>query len=394
MLLKLFDAAFLQRWNDKVRPMELTELDKQAHKMVIAYFLAKFEEHRPEFNWLEIIEGGIFELLQRIVLTDLKPPIYYKIKADKEKYRKLNEWVFHELQPVFEPLDPGFGQRFRNYFLDPSENLNKRILSAAHFCATRWEFNIIEKFNPNGYEMDAIREDLLNKQAKYSDLAGIQQLENVERNPYHKFIDLCGQLRFQKRWSNLHRIPQTSVMGHMLFVAVLSYLFSITIGSCRKRCVNNYLTGLFHDLPEVLTRDIISPIKKAVEGLGDLIKEYESELMAKDVYSLIPEAWHAEIRMFTEHEFATLVSIDGRPMPTTCETINQKYNEDRFDPRDGDLIKAADMLAAFIEAYVALRNGSSSRDLHDAQKNIKFKYQSEIRNIGGIDFAKLYYAFD
>ena len=36
LLLKIFDAAYMQRWNDKIRPIELIELDKQAHKMVIA----------------------------------------------------------------------------------------------------------------------------------------------------------------------------------------------------------------------------------------------------------------------------------------------------------------------------------------------------------------------
>ena len=78
LLLKIFDAAYMQRWNDKIRPIELIELDKQAHKMVIAYFLGKFEEDKQGFNWIDIIEGGIFELLQRIVITDLKPPIFIR----------------------------------------------------------------------------------------------------------------------------------------------------------------------------------------------------------------------------------------------------------------------------------------------------------------------------
>ena len=41
LLLKLLDAAYMQRWNDKIRPVELIELDKQAHKMFIAYFLGQ-----------------------------------------------------------------------------------------------------------------------------------------------------------------------------------------------------------------------------------------------------------------------------------------------------------------------------------------------------------------
>ena len=57
LLLKIFDAAYMQRWNDKIRPIELIELDKQAHKMVIAYFFSKFEEDKQGFNWIDIIEG-------------------------------------------------------------------------------------------------------------------------------------------------------------------------------------------------------------------------------------------------------------------------------------------------------------------------------------------------
>ena len=80
----------------------------------------------------------------------------------------------------------------------------------------------------------------------------------------------------------------------------------------QKRCVNNYFTGLFHDLPEVLTRDIISPVKRSVEGLSDLIKGYEKEQMEKEVYGLIPEEWHPEIKMFTEDEFDSVVTINGK----------------------------------------------------------------------------------
>ena len=47
--------------------------------------------------WIRLIEGGIFELFQQIVITDLKPQIFYKIKADTKRYRQLNEWVYGEV---------------------------------------------------------------------------------------------------------------------------------------------------------------------------------------------------------------------------------------------------------------------------------------------------------
>ena len=73
-ILEIFNAAAMQRWNDKIRPVELKELDKQGHKMTIAYFLGKFEEQTSGFSWLEIIEGSLFEFLERLVITDLKMP--------------------------------------------------------------------------------------------------------------------------------------------------------------------------------------------------------------------------------------------------------------------------------------------------------------------------------
>ena len=50
-----YDAASMQRWNDYPRLVELTELDKQAHKFIIAYFLAAFEE---DINYHNLIEAA------------------------------------------------------------------------------------------------------------------------------------------------------------------------------------------------------------------------------------------------------------------------------------------------------------------------------------------------
>ena len=116
LLFRIYDAANMQRWNDKIRPVELRELDKQAHKMVIAYMLGKFEEQNPAFNWIEVIEGGMIQFLQRTVLTDLKPQVFYKIKEDKDRYARLNQWVYEQLKPVISSLGAGFEERYRSYF--------------------------------------------------------------------------------------------------------------------------------------------------------------------------------------------------------------------------------------------------------------------------------------
>ena len=149
---------------------------------------------------------------------------------------------------------------------------------------------------------------------------------------------------------------------------------------------------MFHDLPEVLTRDIISPVKRSVEGLSDLIKQYEREQMEKEVYGLIPKAWHKEVRTFTEKEFDSIITLKGRRKKVSSDEINKRYNDDFYNPRDGVLVKAADNLAAFIEAYVAVRNGSYSREFQEAKLSFKDLYGRA--TIAGINFGEIYADFD
>ena len=390
LLLKIHDAASMQRWNDKIRPVELRELDKQAHKMIIAYVLGKFEEGDPSFDWVEVIEGGLFEFLQRIVLTDLKPQIFHRIREDASRYRQLNEWVYDQLRPIISPLGADFCERFRAFFTVPEEDVNRRILSAAHFYATKWEFDIIERANPRGYEIEKIRHDLEAKQERYYDLKGSQALALYSN--LRNFADLCGQLRFQLRWAHLHRVPRTSVLGHTLIVALLSYLLSLEMGACRKRCYNNYFTGLFHDLPEILTRDIVHPVKKSVGGLDSLIKEYEKERMEEEVYNLIPHAWHREMRMFTEIEFESVVVIEDRQVPKTSEEISAYFNADEYDPRDGEIVQAVDHLAAFLEAYLASAYGMKAQDFEQTKAGLKQQYRG--KNIAGLQFGEIYSDFE
>jgi len=123
--------------------------------------------------------------------------------------------------------------------------------------------------------------------------------------------------------------------------------------------------------------------------------------MDKEVYALIPKEWHPEIKMFTgmfeafpheENEFFSLVNINGNLKRVTSQDINETYNSNEFNPRDGELVRAADLLAAFIEADVAIQNGCSSRDLKEARTTLKSNYGRE--TIGGINLGELYADFD
>lgn len=358
--------------------------------MTIAYVLGKFAEHEVGFSWTEIIEGGLFEYFERLTLTDIKPQVFERIKANEETFIELKKEVHSRFTPLIADLD-GLDERFEAYLFDPQDSINRKILDAAHFYATKWEFDIIKHENWNDYEIDEIQRGLQRRREALSDVDGLRKLSLFPT--YRSFVDLCGRLRFQVRWGQLYRIPRTSVLGHMLIVAILSYMFSLTIDACSKRRANNYFAGLFHDLPEVLTKDVISPVNRAATGVDRFVKEFERDEMQRRIYrpKLIPEAWQPEMQMFTEDEFVSKVTVDGKLQHTTSELISGSFNQDLYNPVDGELVKAADDLAAFMEAYLALQNGISNAQLRTAVKEKSLYYRH--KTIAGMDFGKVYRGF-
>lgn len=386
---RFYEAASIQRWNDHVRPVELTELDKQAHKMIIAFVLAKYEanERNANINWISLIEGGLFEFLHRLILTDIKPPVFHQMM--ERKGRELNEWVLQQLTPDISELKGDFADRFREYLLgDPEEHkLERKILRAAHYLATNWEFKIIYNMNPFIYGIERTKAEIENEIEDYFDLIGVQKISLGKKT--FGFIDLCGQLRFQQRWAQSPRLPKTSVLGHMLIVAMLAYLCSIEINACNRRIYNNYFGGLFHDLPEVLTRDIVSPVKSSIKGLQDLIKEYEGIQVEERILPLLPVAWHKEMRFFVEDEFENKIIKDGAIIKDLSnEEISAAYNQDQFSPLDGKLIKACDHLAAFIEASLSIKYGVKAPHLEEGKRRLQEMYRDKI--IAGIDFGEIF----
>jgi putative hydrolase of HD superfamily len=391
-----FKAASMQRWNDLIRPIELTELDKQAHKMIMAYVIAKIEEDSRKnavgesINWLDLIDGFLFEFLYRLVLTDIKPQVFHKIR--EEKGEELDHHVLNELKKDFNGLNKEFLAKFEKYLLNPQITLEKRIVRAAHYLATNWEFKIIYHSAPFIYGIEKTKENIENQIEDHYDLVGVQKILLGKKS--FGFVDICGQLRFQKRWAQSPRIPQTSVLGHMLMVAIISYLSSMELDTkpCEKRLFNNFFGGLFHDLPEALTKDIISPVKRGAD-LEETIKKYEKERMKEEIHPLIPKAWYDELLYFTDDEFKNKILKDGESK--IIEEIDRKWNKDEYSPIDGKLIDICDQLAAFIEADTSIKHGIKSEALVNGLKSSKDKFKtSEYAKYGKINFKNILTYFE
>ena len=349
LLQLIFSGAYLLRWNDKLRPRDLLEIDKQGHKMIVATLLwdkmsRELSAEKRATLGRELIEGALFDYFYRLVVTDIKPPIFYQIKNNREQYKKLTEHVFRELQPTLVPLG-SFWERFKTWHTKPETHLTaRRILDAAHMFASQWEFRLIEPMNSFDQEMPAIAATFTKElNALRDSVQGVDALLD-EKSALHGFASFCGQLRFQ------------------------------------VRCCNNFFSGLFHDLPELLTRDIISPVKKSSDALASLIKDFENTELERRIFGPLREG-HEEclvetlqyfLGMEVGSEFRECIRRDGHVTAINgFGELHEKHNTDSDDPKDGQLIKACDLLAAFLEANNSIRSGISSPRLFAACERLR-----------------------
>lgn len=387
LLKKIFVAASIRRWNDHATPVEFVELDKQAHKIVIAYLLAKYEEYvrGVRIDWEALILQFCFEFFERIVLTDIKPPVFHKLQAHHNK--ELVNFVCNQLESELSMYE--FFPQMREYLTSNKSNIEGQILKASHYYASKWEFDIIYHFNPYMYDVQNIR-NIINKQVEeHYHLAGIQQImlyENVR-----ELVTMFGQLRFQKRWSQTPRIPATSVLGHTLIVALSAYLVSFDIGCCKQMRINHFLCGLFHDLPEILTRDIISPIKRSVKGLDEFIKKIEEEAVNEKILAIVPSNIQEDISYFTQNEFSNRYKIEHFCYTADSESLMQTYDRDEFNGVYGEFLKIFDNLSAYLEAKISISHGISSDDLINGAKGIYDRCADKV--ICGVDIGKLFRDF-
>jgi putative hydrolases of HD superfamily len=390
---KVFEAFSIQRWNDQVRPIDLNEMDKSAHKMIIAYFIGKYEEQNKEIDWDRIIHAGIFELLRKIVLSDIKAPVYRKIKYNyPEEFIKLNDWVIKQYEPYFQNQE--LFTKFKDYIYEKEdfESPSNKILKAAHKYSTYRELQIIKPLNPNSLEILRIEKELLSGLEPFRDLKGLQLL--LAQKELFQLITLIEQLRYQTRWSHTPRIPKTSVLGHSITVAVYTFLlgYEMNISICPKRRYNNFFGALFHDLPEAVTRDIISPVKRATRDLPEIVKQIEDQLVQEKLYPLMDSKIKEEIQFFTENEFSDRVLFNNEILITDYQTINDQYNEDQFSPIDGTLIRFADEISALLEAYQSIIYGIKSIQIEQGLNYFLNMYH-DTDMICGIDIRTFFKEF-
>lgn len=395
--LKIFEGFSIQRWNDLVRPFDLVEMDKAAEKMVLAYIIGKYEESNgKKIDWLWIIYASFFDLLRKISLCDIKAPVQQMLKREfPDEYVRLNEWVLSQYKNLIddESLFSSFtiyvGQKAGSLPLPADLEHSLRVYNAAHKYATIREMEMLAVVN-EASRLEEIRVELETEIQPYLDLEGVQKLMTHQKA--FRFLLKIEQLRFQTRWNQTPRVPATSVLGHCFFVAIMTLLLGREANPqmCDRRLVNNFFSALFHDLPESVTRDIISPVKQATDDLPGIVKKIEDEIVSKELVPLMEPFFEKELLYYTSDEFANrIMDKNGDCRHVSWEELNEKYNAGEHNPIDGKLVRISDHFSALMEADISIRHGITSSHLITGREGILSQYK-EGEIISGINVRELF----
>ena len=170
----------------------------------------------------------------------------------------------------------------------------------------------------------------------------------------YNFFAYLNRMKFIERWSLMHSIYKENIMEHSLNVSILAHALAVIENEVYDGKVDEYKTlayAVYHEVSEVITGDLPTPIKYFNAKINTAYKELESYANEKLIDSL-PEKLQNRYKQFI---FAD------------------------FESEEYKLCKAADKLAAYIKCIEELSSGNLEfkKAKETTEKDIKnFKINS------------------
>ena len=157
------------------------------------------------------------------------------------------------------------------------------------------------------------------------------------------FLAYLTRLRWIKRWGLKRNAHEENVMEHSWEVSVIAH----TLALIKNRYFNGQIdanavavAALYHDVTEVITGDLPTPIKYHSDAIRTAYKQIEFQAQ-KELLNLLPEQ--------LKDDFAVLIRQDLLP------TEHQQ------------LIKAADKISAYLKCQAELKAGNLEFETAAAQ---------------------------
>lgn len=350
----LTSGISIKRWNNFPRIEDISHLDNVWFILHVAMFLAYLEEKNGNKIDKEF-------LIKRILFNSIKILVMSDINSWTRSYiEKVNKDVFNELeQKVYDYIlsfdAPEFiKEDMKNTISNKEKILELSIISAARRYASYKECLINRKIYEEMYEVP-YKEIMASLDEKRKNLKSLDEL--LKNSNYEKYLLNIRKLSHSFRWSKQKRIFPVSVMAHLVLTTFLSYI----IGMIENNKWWDYdifkmmLKGMYHDISEAMTWDIITPTKKAVPWFEEILQKVEEKMLEDYLFYYVWEEYESYVKWFMLNPWS--------------------WNE-------WPLVKIWDILSALFEAKIEVNHRSSN--YIEIYRNCK-------RKINSYEYASLDY---
>jgi len=302
----------IQRWNFLPRVETWVEAENVAYSAHIGFaLLCETIEDRSEFKKMafDYVAYETLKPLTKHFLSDVP----YKFKRALNKLltdRSLQTWEEKVQARALEDTLPLFPRMIRpqvkQYLVMSSEPRIKSLIkyvqrrTALQECETN--SNVYREYY-SGY-IKEIKKDIeefcasdpwmkkLDDAFTQYDKPGETGDPEVDKIP--GYIKLIRNLKYLRRWNRINRSMETNVLSHTYVVTLLAIMFTWMHEQDNDFGIEALQRALFHDFPEALTGDIITPVKEIIKREypteKNLWTDIESELAVIPIKKLIVES--------------------------------------------------------------------------------------------------------
>ena len=311
----------IKRWNNFPRVVDTTHMDNLWMTLHVALFLAYHEERLSwkKLDKLFLMKYTLFESFNDLILSD----IYAGTKINLQKQEEV---LYHELQNITHSYIHNFPGKviLKNDYLrtvkDEAHETEKALYLASKKYVWLLEATPNAKIFPDAYAK------VIGHMKKYLAEAS-EDLKSLEFLRYdknsQKYLLQLQRLCFCMRWNRYRRLFPISVMAHQAVVMYLSYCIAIQEKLPKKQVEDMMLKAIYHDVPEIITGDVVSPTKTAVDGLKEVLGRVEEQMVEEDLF------------VYLDQDYENFVS---------------PYILDPFSWENGKKVKYCDILSAYIES--------------------------------------------
>ena len=156
-----------------------------------------------------------------------------------------------------------------------------------------------------------------------------------DQTPSSSFYAYLSRLRWIKRWGLKRNAHEENVMEHSWEVSVIAH----TLALIKNRYYNGSVdanavaaAALYHDITEVITGDLPTPIKYHSEEINTAYKQIEKQA-EKELLNLLPEELRPDFQRLIHH--------------------------DQMPEEHVRIIKAADKISAYLKCQAELKAGNA-----------------------------------